>query len=227
MAKKILWTICDDSEGVRFVYSKKLSKYDDLEFVGGCATGAELMELLETKKADVVLLDIQLEYEKEGLELIEKVKEKAPDVKILILTSYDNDEYIFEAFASGVEGYIKKDEPIEKMHDNIVNAYNRHMSIPSDIVNVIANKAKKAQTTQKSLLYVIEILSRLSVSEYEVLREYYNGKTYKEIAKLRFVDTSTVKVQAYNIIKKFNAASMKDLIKTLTEMKVFDIYDRD
>ena len=73
-------------------------------------------------------------------------------------------------------------------------------------------------------MQMLEIMSRLSVSEYEVLKLIYAGKSYREIAKERFVEVATIKVQASRILKKFNEKSMVVLIAQIKNLKLFDLF---
>ena len=224
MSEKIKWTICDDAEHIRFVYATGLKKYKELEFIGSTETAKECLEFVSANNPDICLLDIQLETETAGLDVIEKIKDASPDTKIIILSSYNDEEYIFKAFAVGVDGYVLKDYPLDRVYENIIDVYNQRGSVSNEIAQVLAKKARDIRSGQKSMLRMIEIMSHLSVSEFEVLKEIYKGKSYRTIAEERFVDVSTVKVQASRILKKVGISNMAELIPQLQELKIFDLF---
>ena len=83
-------------------------------------------------------------------------------------------------------------------------------------------KTKSVETGMKSIMYAFEVMSRLSQSEYEILKDLYNNKCYKDIAKKRFIAESTVRNHITRILKKFEFTNMKELISVLKEIKIFD-----
>ena len=96
--------------------------------------------------------------------------------------------------------------------------------ISGDIAKILVQKSRDYEIRQRSIMSMIEIMSRLSVSEFEVLKMIYAGKSYREIAKERFVELSTIKVQASRILKKFDESSMAILIEEIRSLKLFDLF---
>jgi len=221
---KIRWSICDDAEHVRFLFKTGLKKYEELECISESSSASECLESVKNNAPDVLLLDIQLETDFSGLDIIQELKEYAPELKILIISSHDNDDYIFNAFALGASDYILKEQSFDIIYKKIKDSYFNINSISSDIANTLAKKAKDIRASQSSILYTIEIMTRLSVSELEVLKSIYAGKSYKEIAKERFVSLGTIKVLASRIIRKFNYTNMNELIAHLRELQVLDLF---
>ena len=94
--KKINVLICDDAEYVCDIISEHLRSAPDIEVMGFAHNSAEVVELME-KKPDVLLLDIQMESDMAGIECIPKILEKSPNTKIVMLTSFDNEDYVYSA----------------------------------------------------------------------------------------------------------------------------------
>lgn len=226
MPDNISWVICDDSEHARFVYRKGLSAFEDLNFVGECSDCEQCIELCREKHPDVLLLDVQLEFEKLGIDAIPEIKEASPNTKVVILSGFNEEDYIFIAFAKGADNYVLKEDSIKKLHDTMYNVYHSINVIEGQMAAIIVQRTRETEERQRSLLQMVEIMSRLSVSEYEVLKLIYAGKSYREIAQERFVETSTIKVQASRVLKKFNEKSMTVLIEQIRRLKLFDLFKK-
>ena len=224
MQSKISWAICDDSESVIAVYRKGLGQFEDLEFVGSTGDAEGRVELCAREHPDVLLLDVQLDFQKSGIDAIPQIKQVSPGTKIVILSGYKDEEYIFLAFAKGAENYVLKEDSIKKLHESIVDVNNSEPVISGDIAKILVQKSRDYEIRQRSIMSMIEIMSRLSVSEFEVLKMIYAGKSYREIAKERFVELSTIKVQASRILKKFDESSMAILIEEIRSLKLFDLF---
>ena len=128
------------------------------------------------------------------------------------------------AFALGASDYILKDQPFDIIYNKIKDSYYGNNRINTNIAQTLAKKAQDIKTGQSSILYTVEIMTRLSASEFEVLKSIYAGKTYKEIAEERFVSLNTIKVLASRIIKKFSYSNMNEVIEHLREMKIFELF---
>ncbi len=220
--KKIKWAICDDADYFCYIYKTTLEKDNRFEFVGYCLKAADCSALVEREHPDVLLLDIQIETNTAGIDIIPELKQIAPAMKIIILTSYNDENYIFQAFANGADSYLLKDTAKEQAAATIAKVYNNENMLPPEIAHTLANKTRTVETRMKSLLYMFEIMSKLSQSEYEVLKAAYNGISYKDIAASRFVTESTIRNHITRILKKFDSPSMKTLVQNLRELGIFD-----
>lgn len=221
--KKIRWAICDDADFFCYIYKTKLENVEDLEFAGCCMRAADAPSMVKEHMPDVLLLDIQIETVTAGIDVIPALKAAAPNMKIIMLTSYDDENYIYKAFANGADSYLLKDaSSVDLIVSTIVTAYENKATVPPKIAQIIAKKAHTVESSMKSLLYVFEIMSTLSKSEYEILKALYNGDSYKDISSKRFVTESTVRNHVTRILKKFNSPSMKKLIADLKEIGIFN-----
>lgn len=223
--EKITWAICDDINFICESFELALKKYSILEYVGAAYSSDECELLCLNKKPDILLLDIQMEKECSGITAISRIKKVSPGTKIIMLTSYNDENYIFSSFTEGADNYILKSSSTDAIYTTMINLYNGQCTMEEDIMQLLVKQSKKIATRQQSLLYIITIMSSLSQSEFEILRAIYSGQTYKEIASSRFVETGTVKKQVSRILHKFNSKKMKDIIDMLSELNVFELYD--
>lgn len=225
MDRKIRIAICDDSPHIIDCIIMQLDS-PEVEIAGTAASAAECIGMLERAHADILLIDVQMETETAGIDIIPRIRERFPQLKTIILTSFDDENYIFTAFANGADNYILK-----SFDDNILQTvketFDNTGSLNSDIAKKLVNKTKLVSDRQTSILYLITLLSKLSASEYEVLCAVYNGMKYKEIASQRFVEECTVKTHAQRIIKKTGVQNMKELIKMLKETQVLELMNNN
>ena len=99
--------LADDQELIRQSLSFVMSKQEDIEMVGTAANGREALELVEEKQPDVVLLDIRMP-EMDGVECTRRIKQEFPGIKVIILTTFDDDDYVFDALRYGAKSEAKR-----------------------------------------------------------------------------------------------------------------------
>ena len=110
--------IVDDQSLIREGLRMMLSLYDNIFLVGEASNGKEAIEILGNKEVDLVLMDIRMPI-MDGVEATRIIKEKYPEVKVLILTTFNEDEYIFEGLKNGADGYLLKDISSEELVKSI------------------------------------------------------------------------------------------------------------
>lgn len=216
--------ICDDAAFLCESFKSEIEYESDLLFIGAAHNPDECIQLVKNNKFDILLLDIQMETETDGLEVIPTIKAIRPNLKIIILTSHFNDDYIFTAFSSAVDNYICKDTPSNIIFNMIRDVYFNRASLNLNISRSLTKKAVDISNAQKSLLYLIELVSKLSTGEFEVLKLISEGKNYREISQLRFVEEGTIRVMVSRILKKFSCKNMNQLLKQLNNVQIFDLF---
>ena len=112
--------LADDQELIRQSLSFVMSRQEDIEMVGTAANGREALELVEEKQPDVVLLDIRMP-EMDGVECTRRIKQEFPGIKVIILTTFDDDDYVFDALRYGASGYLLQGVSV----DGLTNAVPR------------------------------------------------------------------------------------------------------
>ncbi len=218
---KIRIAICDDSQHIVEFLKMKLN-IPEFELVGAAYTATSCIKMLKTADADVLLIDVQMETETAGIDIIPQIKEMFPDLIIIILTGFDDDDYVFQAFVNGANNYIMKSFEMD-ITQTIKDTYDNTFSLDPNIAQKLVKRTKKVSDTQSRILFLVNLLTKLSTAEYEVLLEICDGAKYKEIAAQRFVELSTIKTHAQRILKKTGASSMKDLVSTLQNFGIIEL----
>ena len=217
--------ICDDINNFCNYYKELLSKVEGITVVGTANNGDECIDIVKNQMPDILLLDVQMRTDNEGIEIIKDLLEIKPDLKIIMITAHKIENYIFRAFALGAKDFIYKTASDEEIITKVMNVYNDKVTLNSEISDVLIKNITKLVNDQKSMLYTLNQLTKLSKSEVSVLRGIYYGKKYKEIAKDRFVEEGTIRAQVSAIVRKMEAANIDSLIKDMKALNVFEFID--
>ncbi|NLY45552.1 MAG: response regulator transcription factor [Tissierella sp.] len=189
--------IVDDQYLIREGLHMMLSLNNNISIVGEVANGEEAVQLLEHKKVDLILMDIRMPV-MDGVEATKVIKKRYPDIKVLILTTFDEDEYIFEALKNGADGYLLKDISSDDLINAIETIYMGNVLLQSDILKKLVNRIDKKDESVK------EIYSALTKKEYEIALLIGEGKTNNEIGSSLYITEGTVKNHVTNILGKLD-----------------------
>lgn len=187
--------LVDDHHIVRQGLEFLLSTVDDIEVIQGFAEGKSFIHYLEKNELpDIVLLDLVMP-DMNGIEITEYLKKHYPNIKILVLTSYVDDEHVISALEKGADGYEMKDVEPQKLIETIHKVLDGEKIIHPNAKRVIDTMSTKSHFTNK-----------LSKRETEVLKEMVKGKTNKEIANTLFVSEKTIKTHVSHIFSKLQVS---------------------
>lgn len=223
---KIKIAIVEDMIDIAEYLSLVLGNEADIEIVGVAHSGTKGVELVRQTVPDIVLMDIQMEYQYAGIEACEKIKAEFPATKVIVLTVNEDDEMIFKAFAVGASEYIVKSASVADIINSIHLVHENQLALRPAIASKILGEFSRIKTYQDSLIYTLNIVSKLTTSEFEVLMALSQGKTYHQVATERCVEDVTIRTQANKILKKFGEHSIKTVVKRMESLKIFDIYGK-
>ncbi len=181
--------IVDDHPVVRIGLRTMFESESSIEVTGMAASANEAMAEVERSRPDVVLMDLRMP-EKEGTETIVELRRLYPDLRILVLTNYEADEYIFRALQAGAMGYLLKSTPQAEIVQAVAMVHNNQRCVPPGIAK-----------------HLLEIIGRaeLSQREMEVLTLLATGLTNKEIAQQLFISDKTARNHVASCLLKLGA----------------------
>jgi DNA-binding NarL/FixJ family response regulator len=189
---------------------EKLAGFNDILVKHTAKNGSEILEnLKQNLLIDVILMDIEMPV-MNGIEATAKIKELYPQIKIVMITIYDDDEYIFNAIKAGADSYILKDTRAEKIYETLTDTLNGG-SVMSPSIAIKALQLLKGAAHIKTSAKQETLL--LSDRETEILEQLSKGMTNKNIAEKLFISPFTVKRHIENIYKKLQAQNRIDLIE--------------
>lgn len=213
-ADKIKILIADDHAIVREGLKQIVAEEKDILVAGEAENSSKLMELLEKEKWNLVVLDINMPG-KSGLEALKDIKQLYPDLPVLILSMFSEDQYGLRAIKAGASGYLKKvSAPTE-----LVTAIRKIVSGGKYINQSLAEKlAEKFENTKKELLH-----EKLSDREYQIMCNIALGKSAEEIAQELSISINTVYSYRNRILEKMSLRSNVELTQYAIQNKLIEI----
>lgn len=203
MTEAIRVLLVDDQALFREGLRTLLGMQPGLKVVGEAANGEEALRLAAKLRPQVVLMDLRMPV-LDGVTATRRLREEQPDCRVIVLTTFDDDEYVFEGLRAGAVGYLLKDVPSEKLVEAIRAAARGESFLqPSVAAKVIAEFARLAE--QARTKPVPKLVEPLSERELEVLRLVARGASNKEIAAALFITEGTVKNHLTSILGKLGA----------------------
>lgn len=196
MKKTIRILICDDQQVVCEGFKAILSTVKDLEVVGVAYDGEQALEWIEQVHPDLILMDLKMPV-MNGIQATLRITQKYPDIRVLVLTTYDDDEWVFDAIRAGAHGYLLKNTPREEL----VKAIYETMSGKTPVDPSVAGKLF-SQIQGKSIYQESALVENLNPRERDVLRLIGKGKTNSEIARTLHLSEGTVKNLVSRILTK-------------------------
>lgn len=206
--------IADDHAVLRDGLKMALHTENSFRVIAETDNGLKAVELTSKLKPDIVILDVNMP-ELNGIETAKEIKKLNPEVKILMLTMYEDEDYILESYRSGIDGYIFKMADMEEFLlavRTIAGGKNYFHSIAS---NVILGKMKEQKTLSDAKR------PTLTKRESEIVKLIVDGYTSQEIAEKLFISYFTVGKHRKNILAKLNLKNTAELVRYCLERKFF------
>ena len=196
--------IVDDQALFRAGLRTLLSTRSELDVVGDAENGEQALALAASLRPDVVLMDLKMAV-LDGVAATRRLRVQSPDCRVVALTTFEDDELVFEALRAGALGYLLKDAPVERLVEAILAAARGESVLqPSVASKVLAELSRLANTTTRPP--IAPELAKLSDREREVLQLLSRGASNKEIAGALFLAEGTVKNHVTNILTKLEVS---------------------
>ena len=193
--------IADDQELIRQSLMIILDNVPDFEVVDCVADGIEVMESVKEEKPDVILMDIRMPR-MDGVVCTQRLKELYPDIKIIILTTFDDDEYVFNALKFGASGYLLKGISMKELSDAIRKVYNGTAMINEDIASKVVRLFSRMAQSNLAIRVEDELTRDLKPSEWDIIVLVGSGLSNKESSSRLNLSEGTVRNSLSNILSK-------------------------
>ncbi len=212
--------LIDDHQIVRDGIKVLLESLENVQVIDEASSVPELLEKLKHAQPDIIVTDISMP-DISGIELTKIINEdkKYQGIKILILSMYTNEDFIFNAIKAGAKGYLPKNTTRKELFDAINAIYNGNEYFSESISNIILKSyIKKVKSDENS-----DKKESLSVRETEILKLFLEGLTNQEIADKLFISIRTVESHKNHIMQKLELKTVVDLIKFAIKNKIVEI----
>lgn len=193
--------IADDQELIRQSLQIVLSTHEDLKVVDAVENGFAVLESIKKEKPDVILMDIRMP-EMDGVYCTKTVMEKYPDIKIIILTTFDDDEFVFSALKYGASGYLLKGVSMDELYRAICTVYNGGAMINPDIATKVFKLFSKMSMSNYAIQVDDSLSKDLTQAELKVIQQVGFGLSNKEIAQKLFLSEGTVRNYVSTVLSK-------------------------
>jgi NarL family two-component system response regulator LiaR len=192
--------ICDDQATVRDGLVMLLKLEPDIDIVGTAEDGAEAVEMAADKKPDLILMDLKMPI-MNGVEATRQVKMRHPEIKVVVLTTYADDEWVFDSIQAGASGYLLKDTPREELIKAVRGTVTGKTYVDPSVAGRVLEQVSSRQTQPATL-----ITSKLTQREVEVLRLIARGLSNADIADRLFLSDGTVRNHVSAILAKLGVS---------------------
>ena len=207
--KQIRIVIGDDHPVVREGLLALVNSQHDMKVVSEAANGHQAVQQFLLHRPDVLLLDLRMP-EMNGIEAIRAIFNKVPEAKVIVLSTYNGDEDIYQALKAGAKAYLLKDSPREQLLESIRCVDRGQFSIPSSIGERLAATVQGPKLTNR---------------EIETLKLMVFGKTNKEIGSSLRISEGTVKVHVGHILNKLGASGRTEAIRVALERGIVHLME--
>ncbi len=215
LSAEIRILIVDDQRMFREGIRTRLEREPDIQIVGEAATAEEALRLVQTANPSTVLVDIRLP-DASGIDLAKRLRKDWPDLKILVLTGYDFDQYVQAMARIGVDGYLLKDAP----QDALVEAIRDIAAGGAALSPQIASKVLRGYSAVGSASTERPI-DALTLRELEILELIHRGLTNPGIGEKLSISSRTVETHVRSIMSKLGAQSRSEAVRIAAERRLF------
>lgn len=206
--QKIRVLVVDDHTIVRDGIYSLLSLTPDIEVIGEAINGREALEMARKLSPDVVLMDIAMPL-MDGIEATRRIRKDLPEVKVLILTQYEDSEHVFPIIEAGACGFISKIAASSELTSGIRSVHHGDSFLSPSVARLLVESHQQGANTRKCL----DPYEQLTNREREILKLLAEGHTTQEIAHLLVISPKTVEGHKTNLMAKLDLHSRVDLVK--------------
>lgn len=199
--------VVDDQSLICQGLKAMLSLEEDLEVVGIANNGEQALAQVESLRPDVVLMDVRMPV-MDGRETTRKICQQYPQVKVLVLSTFDDSQYIADAIRAGARGYLLKDMPSEELAQAIRAVHKGYTQLGPGLLEKFAETVATPEVVAKPALSTI---SNLTPREQEVLQLVGLGYTNRDIAQSLYISEGTVKTHVTHLLNRLNLRNRAQL----------------
>jgi DNA-binding NarL/FixJ family response regulator len=219
--EKIRLAIVDDQELFRQGIIALMNKIPQVELVADAAKGSELLQYLAAadRKPEIVLMDMEMP-EMNGIELNRVLHQNYPDIKVIMLTLYDQGRYVFKMVEEGVCGYLSKSCSMEELQEAIIKVHSSGFFFTDLIKNALQ---QSSDFRKKQLLHFNNNVADLTIREKEIMSLICKEYTNAEIAEKLFISPRTVEGHRNNLLMKTGSKNTAGLVVFAIKHGIYDV----
>ncbi len=215
MNQMIKVVLADDHFFVRDGIKSLLESEKNIEVVGEATDGQEALDVVTTTNPDLLIVDIRMPHHT-GIEVVEKLRSQNNNVKIIVLSMHESEEYVLKSIKAGADGYLLKGSSKEEFLKALHAVANGGKYFTGDISSILINQLTNSSTSLDPKPALTEDLT-ITKREKEILTLLLSGKGNKEIAEALEISKRTAEVHRFNLMKKLKVKNLMELSNKATE----------
>ena len=218
MNNTIRVVLADDHVFVRDGIKSLLENEANIEVIGEATDGLEALKAVETSKPDLLILDIRMPN-MTGIEVVEKLRSQNNNVKIVMLSMHESEEYVLKSIKAGADGYLLKGSSKEEFLKALHTVANGGKYFSGDISSILIGQLSNPVTSVEPK-QTLEEEQLITKREKEILKLLLSGKGNKEIAEALDISKRTAEVHRFNLMKKLKVKNLMELSNKATEFSL-------
>lgn len=224
MSKKYKILVAEDFDVIREDIVELIQSQADMTVVGEAVSGREIVELAKKTEYDIILMDIEMEHMHSGIQATYEIMDGNPEAKIIFLTAHETKQMIINAMGAGAVDYIVKGTEDEEILKHIRGVIKGNSVMQQKIQETIMQEYVRLQKSERSLLFFINNISKLTSAERDLIKLLLEGHKVNEIAGIRSVETSTIKTQINRLLRKFGCERSKEIVSMIRDMNIEHLF---
>lgn len=221
--EKINVLIVDHSEKSARTILKTLDAQPSLHVEGYALNGYEAITKALRLSPHVVLMNVRLENDMTAAAVCKEVCAASPKVHVVLFGKPSSPEIIYRAFQMGACNFLVEDYTPEELVQSVLDASRDRSSIHFSAARLLRQKTRSLMSLEDNLTYLLNVITKLTPAELNILRLVYSGMRYQEVATVLFISPSTMKTHISHILKKFGLETLSQVLELLHSTELFSI----
>lgn len=215
--------VVEHSEKSAKALIKTLETETSIQVVGYALNGYEAITKVLRASPQIILMNVRLENDMTAAAVCKEICTISPAISVILFGKPSSDEIVYKAFQFGVCNFLIENYTPEDLVYAVIDAAAGRSSIHYSAARLLCGEIKSLMNLKDNLTYILNVLTKLTPAELNILRLVYSGMRYQEVATVLFISPSTMKTHISHILKKFNLEALSQVLELLHSTDLFSL----